>query len=355
MLSSMTRSALAALPLLALLAGCGGGGGGSASTGAAVAVVTTPAPTPAPTPTPTPTATPAPTPAPTATTGFLGASAAMYTSQPDIAGCRPGQLSTATTNAVLTALNSIRALHKLPPVTYSSADEAAAQASALLQAANDSLSHTPPTTWKCYTALGAAGSGSSNLYGGYGNGLSLISDDEVLAGWLTETNNLIADSVGHRRWLLYPFLGSVAYGRVAGASPTQTRGDAAALKVFNNSGSGTVVGTLPAYVAYPFQDYPARYFAPDALLSFGVVASSNANSSANSTVNFAQAVVTVRQRGGGTLTVSKQSYDNVGYGLPNNLQFAVAGLQAGTYYDVTIDGVVVNGARTSYSYYFRIV
>ena len=357
MTTAMTRS-LALLPLIALLSACGGGDGTSGA--GAVAVVTTPTPTA--TVTPTPTATAAPTPTPTVTTtptptasGFSAQAAALYTTQPSIANCQPGQLSTSTTSTVLSELNAIRALHKLPPVTYSSSDEAAAQASALMQAANDALSHTPPTTWKCYTQAGYTGSSTSNLYGGYGNGLTLLTEDEVLAGWLTETNNLVVDSVGHRRWLLYPFLGSVAYGRVAGASPTQTRGDAAALKVFSNVGSGVANGALPPYVAYPYQDYPARYFSTASLLSFGVIASSSANSAANATVNFANARVTVTQRGGGALVVSKQTYDNDGYGLPNNLQFAVAGLQTGVYYDVTITGVVVGGTTQSYSYYFRIV
>ena len=350
----MTRS-LALLPLVALLAACGGGGTSDGAGASAVAVVTSVAPTPAATAAPAATTpTPAPTTTPTAS-GFTAQAAALYTVQPSIASCQPGQLSSGTTGTVLAELNAIRALHKLPPVTYSATDEAAAQAAALLQAANDALSHTPPTTWRCYTALGSTGSGTSNLYGGYGNGLTLLTEDQVLAGWLTETNNLVVDSVGHRRWLLYPFLGSIAYGRVAGASPTQTRGDAAALKVFGNAGSGVANGTLPPYVAYPYQDYPARYFDTASLLSFSVIASGNANSSANATVNFANAVVTVRQRGAGTLTVSKQTYDNVGYGLPNNLQFAVAGLQAGVYYDVTITGVVVSGATQSYSYYFRVV
>ena len=359
MIAGMTRS-LALLPLVALLSGCGGAGGSEPSGSVAVVGAPTPTATPTPTPatTPAPTATPTPTPAATPTpapTGFTAQAAALYTVQPSIANCQAGQLTTTTTSTVLAELNAIRALHKLPAVTYSAADEPAAQAAALLQAANDALSHTPPTSWKCYTALGATGSGSSNLFGGYGNGLTLMTEDEVLAGWLTETNNLVVDSVGHRRWLLYPFLGSVAYGRVAGASPTQTRGDASALKVIGNVGAGVANGTLPPYVAYPYQDYPARYFSTSSLLSFGVIAGSTANSSANSNVNFANAVVTVRQRGGGTMTVSKQTYDNQGYGLPNNLQFAVAGLQAGIYYDVTITGVVVGGATQSYSYYFRIV
>ncbi|WP_425229491.1 CAP domain-containing protein [Sphingomonas sp.] len=352
----MKLSTVALLPLIALVAACGDSGGSSAGAVAVVSATPTPAATATPTPTPTATPTPAATPTPTPTaSGFTAQAAAMYTAGPSIANCTPGQLTSSVTNTLLTDLNTIRAFHKLPPVTYSPGDEAAAQASALMQAANDSLSHTPPTSWKCYSSLGDTGSSTSNLYGGFGNGLTLISEDEVLAGWLTETNNIVADSVGHRRWLLYPFLGSVAYGRVAGASPTQTRGDAAALKVFNNTGSGVANGTLPPYVAYPYQDYPARYFATTSLLSFSVIASSNPNSSANSTVNFANARVTVTQRGGSALTVSNQTYDNQGYGLPNNLQFAVAGLRTGTYYDVTITGVVVSGATQSYSYYFRIV
>lgn len=342
--------------LLPLVAGCGGGGDGSVGT-QGVAVVTAPTPTPTPTSTPTPAPTPTATPTPTAGTGtdFASRAAALYTSPPSIANCQAGQLTSAATAAALQSLNAIRALHKLPAVGYSTADEAGAQQSALMQAANDTLSHTPPTTWKCYTALGASVSGQSNLYAGFGNGLTFMTDDDIMAGWLTELNNIVADSVGHRRWLLYPFLGAVSYGRVVGASPTQTRGDAAALKVFGVAGSGVANGTLPAYVAYPYQDYPAKYFNTAALLSFEVIASSNPNSAANSTVNFADARVTVTQRGGSALAVSKVSYDNVGYGLPNNLQWAVAGLQANTYYDVSITGVVVNGQTQSYSYYFRVV
>lgn len=345
----MTRRPALLLPLIAIVAACGGGG---ASGSSAVAVVTTPTPTPTGTPTPTPAATGTPTPTPT---GFTAQAAALYATQPSISGCQAGQLSGSVTSALLADLNAIRALHRLPPVTYSTGDEAAAQAAALMQAANDTLSHTPPTSWKCYSSAGATGSGTSNLYGGYGNGLSLISDDTILAGWLTETNNLVADNVGHRRWLLHPFLGSIAYGRVAGASPTQTRADAAALKVFNNAGSNAASGALPAYVAYPFQDYPARYFSTASLLSFSVIASTSPNASANAQVNYANARVTVTQRGGGAMAISKQSFDNQGFGLPNNLQFAVAGLQAGVVYDVTITGVVANGATQSYSYYFRIV
>lgn len=342
--------AWSALPLL-LLAGCGGGGSSSTS-GDVVTVV----PSGSATPAPAPTATPAPMPTSTpASTGFAAQAAALYAVQPNIATCQAGQLNTATSSAMLANLNGLRALHRLPPVSYSAADEAGAQQSALLQAANDALSHTPPPNWKCYTALGAQVSAQANLYGGFGGGLGVIGDDAILAGWMTEMNNVVADSVGHRRWILHPFLGAVSYGRVIGASPTSTRADGAALKVFGMPGAGAANGPLPPFVAYPYEEYPARYFDTGALLSFSVIASSTPGSSANASVNFANARVTVTQRGGGSMTVSKISFDNAGYGLPNNLQWAVAGLRAGTIYDVAISGVVVSGQTRNYSYYFRVV
>ncbi|NIJ19268.1 uncharacterized protein YkwD [Sphingomonas naasensis] len=336
------------IPLLALSA-CGGGGG----SGGGGTVVVPPVDTPAPTPTPSPSPVPFPTPTP-APGDFFAAAAALYTTQADIAACQPGALKPVVTSQVLQTLNAVRALHHLPPATYSPADEPGAQQSALMQAANGQLSHTPPSSWRCYTAAGAAASGSSNLYGGIGTGLSLISDEQVIAGWLTEVQNIIAENVGHRRWLLDPFLGSIAYGRVAGRYETSNRADAAAMKVFDTAGPAGPTGTLPDYVAWPFEDYPARLFDSRALLSFGVIANKT-NKWGNTNVDFSNAAITVRQRGGAALTVSRIAYDTQGYGLPNNLQFAVSGLQANIYYDVTIDRVAVGGVQRSYSYFFRIV
>ena len=129
------------------------------------------------------------------------------------------------------------------------------------------------------------------------------------------------------------------------AGPDSPRGPA---------GPAGPAGPLPPYVAYPFEDYPARLFDTRALLSFGVVADP-ASRWANADVSFANATVTVRQRGGGTLAVSRVRSDNDGYGLPNNLQFFVSGLQANVIYDVAIERVSVGGVATNYSYWFRIV
>ncbi len=340
-------------PLLLLgsaLAACSGGGSDGGGT------VVTPTPTPAPGTTPTPVPTSSPTPTPTGTEPATGADfassvAQLYTVQPNIAGCQTGTLKPEVGARVVAVLNDIRAHHNLPPVTYVSAEESAEMQSSLMMAANGQLSHTPPTNWLCYTSAGATAAGVSNIYLGSG-GLRYSRDADIMVGWLTDIDNIVMNNIGHRRWLLYPFLSTVSYGRVAGAYQGSFR-DAASIKVINDSQN--TAGPLPDFVAYPFQDYPARYFANGALLSFGVIANKSSNFGTNQQVSYANATITVTQRGGGALAVTNIASDNQGYGLPNNLQWNVTGLQANTIYDVTIANVNVAGNVRSYSYYFRLV
>lgn len=337
--------------LFALLPGCGGGS--TPSSGALVTPIVTPAPTPTPTPAPTPTPSPVATVNEPATgADFTTSVAQLYAAAPNIAACQTGQLKRAVGARVLAVLNDIRAHHGLPAVTYAMAEEAASMQSALMMAANGQLSHTPPTDWKCYTGAGATAAGQSNIYLGYGSGLRYSQDADIMIGFLTDVDNLIANNIGHRRWLLYPFLSSVAYGRVAGAEATRGRADGAAIKVINTTQN--FAGPLPDFVAYPYQDYPARYYANGALLSFSVIADKTRNFGANAQVRFANAAITVRPRDGAALTVGNIAYDNDGFGLPNSLQWSVAGLVANTTYDVTISNVVVAGVPKTYSYYFRL-
>jgi uncharacterized protein YkwD len=350
-----------------LLGGCGDSGGGSGNatpTSGAVEVVPAPSPTPSPTPAPSPTPSPAPTPlatpvpvaSPVAPAGsWAGNAAALFTTQPDVPNCRPGTLAQGVRDDVLARMNAIRALHRLPSVTYSSADDEAATQAALMMAANGQLSHTPAATWKCYTTLGATGAGTSNLYGGLISPfLAYYTEDMYLGGWLSETSNLIANNVGHRRWMLDPFLGKIAYGRVAQVLADGSRTDAAAMKVVSFTGGVTVPGNLPPFVAYPYGDYPARYFDTSSLLSFTVIADATQRGGANATVDFSKAAIAVGD-GSSALAVSNVSFDNAGYAVPNNLQFAVAGLKPGVTYTVAITGVGVRGVATDYRYTFRIV
>ncbi len=333
----------AGLLVLALLGGCGGDS--PAGSGGGVIIAPTPSPTPAPTPSPSPT--PSPTPTPPAS--WAAGAAALYDVPPDLAACRAGTLKEAVRQDFLDRLNALRALHGLAPVTYSSAENEQVDRASLMMAANRALSHTPPTNWLCYSATGAQGAASGNLIGGWGNGLPWSSEDDNLAGWMTERYSA---SIGHRRWILDPFLGQIAYGRVAQQGTDGARSDAATLKVFDFATPSPAPASVPPFVAYPQGDYPARYFGPGDILSFSAVVSS-ASRSANAAVNFSNATVRVSDASG-DLAVTEKSADNIGYGLPNNLQWSVAGLRPNVAYTVRITGVT--GAPTgSYQYSFRIV
>lgn len=275
-----------------------------------------------------------------------GQCVARYAVEPDVTTCRPGVLSAAARQNVLTALNAIRALHQLDPVSYDTAGEPAAMSAALLMQANGQLNHTPPSSWNCYSAAGASGAGSSNLGGG--NRSATPADN--LVSWLLDTSNLSTTIVGHRRWLLDPFLGKVAYGRSDSSSGALGMW---ALQVIH---ADTVTqGSAATFVAYPYQDYPARYHAQGALLSFSVIADP-ASKSASASVDFSAAQIAVSLRGTSSpLAVSSVSSDNQGYGLANNLQFSIGTISVGSIYDVAISNVRVGGTPRNYSYWFRVM
>jgi hypothetical protein len=273
----------------------------------------------------------------------------MYDVAPSIANCTTGTLKTSVRTAMLARVNALRGLHGLPAVTYSDVDNGQVDASSLMMAANGQLSHTPPSSWLCYTATGSAGAGSGNLVGVWGTGMRFFSDDDFLGLWMTEDGSA---SIGHRRWILDPFLGKVSYGRVAQEQSGGYRADAATLKVFNFSAAPPVPSGIPSFIAYPYGDYPIRYFRAGDYLSFSAVSSAT-NKGANAGVNFASAAITV-SNGSNDLTVTDVTRDNQGYGLPNNIQWRVTGLQSNISYTVRITGIA-GAPQSSYQYSFKIV
>jgi hypothetical protein len=87
--------------------------------------------------------------------------------------------------------------------------------------ANNTLSHNPATSWRCYTNLGASTAGESNI------ALSSVA-------WtpLDAVKSMFDEPgagnyyVGHRRWLLYPDALTFGFGMTSRA---------AAIKVINNN------------------------------------------------------------------------------------------------------------------------
>ena len=201
--------ALVACALTLAIAACGGGGGSDAAP--AVDGNATGEPpvssgtgtTPVPSPTPTPTSTP----------GSTSGGTQLYDRNPIVSSCDAGELKAAEKALALTKVNAIRALHRLPPVAYDLASDIQTSKSALISVANAKLTHTPTTDDKCYTAEGKDGSGSSNLYISYSSGPRTLASDTAVTAFLIDDG---VASLGHRRWLLHPFLSHTSFGRVDG-------------------------------------------------------------------------------------------------------------------------------------------
>jgi uncharacterized protein YkwD len=131
-----------------------------------------------------------------------------FTWSGSIAGCVAGDTTEAFKGAVLRRLNYYRAMAGLPGnLTLDPSLSAKAQKAALMMDANDSLSHTPPAGWPCFTADGAEAAERSLL--AYSNAPSRSVG--LLDGYMRDrgANNV---AVGHRRWILYPPLTTVGTG-----------------------------------------------------------------------------------------------------------------------------------------------
>jgi uncharacterized protein YkwD len=116
--------------------------------------------------------------------------------------CDPGDISANGRANALRLLNLYRWLADLPAVTNDPAMDKQAQSCALLQRANNMLSHMPPDTWTCYMAEGATASGRCNI--STGPGVSSVD------GYMVDPGN--PTTIGHRRWILSNTFGPTGLG-----------------------------------------------------------------------------------------------------------------------------------------------
>ena len=126
----------------------------------------------------------------------------------DVAACNAGDVSADGRANAVKLVNLFRYLAGLPPVTNDPARDAKNQACALMMHANGMLSHTPPTSWTCYSGEGAEAAGSSNIASGPG----VMAVDMYMSDFGNE------GTMGHRRWILSDTLGPIGIGSTSGAS-----------------------------------------------------------------------------------------------------------------------------------------
>ena len=130
------------------------------------------------------------------------------------ADCNPGTSSEESQAATLSAVNYMRAMAGLAPVSRRADLVPAAQAAALVMAANEDLSHNPPKSWRCWTPEAAKAASHSNIgltIGGDPAALTNATGARVVVLYMEDDGDVNA-SAGHRRWLLYQRLAVIASG-----------------------------------------------------------------------------------------------------------------------------------------------
>lgn len=164
--------------------------------------------------------------------------------------CNPGAPSAEAVSMVLARLNYVRRLAGIPDSSvFDPVLNRQCQAAALMMDANNSLNHSPPKNWKCYSNEGATAAGSGNLSLGHGF-------TEALMGQVEDAGSGNF-ACGHRRWILNP------YNRVFGFGSTE---NAMCLKVFGNAVkkvNSDFVYRDSQFIAWPSADYFPLALAPE--------------------------------------------------------------------------------------------
>ena len=280
--------------------------------------------------------------------------ASSMSETPDINNCYAGKLSAKFRNEFLTEMNTVRALHGLPSITYDYAHEDEMMQTALILAANNILTHYPEPNTDCYSDIGAVGASTSNLEMGVRSIMYDYSPAESVRNMTHDKLNVVANNVGHRRWIINPFMEKSAYGSVNAPSIKDTQfpyvvGTSHKTIYFQKNPTTAKLGVI----AYPYHNYPSKYFMKGAILSVSILIDQN-DYWANQNVDYSKAKLVVTERGGGEQKIRDISYDNLGMGIPNNIQFYFDGLKNNIIYDVKLSNVLVNGQPKEYSYWFKV-
>jgi hypothetical protein len=240
------------------------------------------------------------------------------------AGCNAGSTSVAYADATFQMVDYFRSMAGLPAaIARNATKDGKAQQAALMMMANNSLNHTPPPTWLCYTTGGAEAAGASNLASG-------VAGASAIALYIRDPG-ASNTAVGHRRWILYPPQTEMGTGSTSSYN---------ALWVIGAFGARP---PSPSFVAWPnpgFVPFPVVY----PRWSFSV------NSSG---VDFATASVTMT-RAGSPVGLTLLPLDTQGFG-DQTIVWEPIGIVGApgmndTTYTVTVANVRVGGVPRQYTY-----
>ena len=240
-----------------------------------------------------------------------------------------GSLSQETLNESLNSLNVVRFIAGLDEVSLSSDYCSYTQAASLVNAVNNSLSHSPvqPSGMpdELYK-LGSTGAGRSNIGMGYTNPAH-----SLVYGYMYDRDSNNISTMGHRRWCLNPSMKSTGFGQV---------GRYTAMYAFDSGNSSNAYG-----VCWPAQNMPVEYFGGNVPWSISM----------GYTADISSIKVTLtRKSDSKAWSFSESSSDgdfyvnNGGYGQKGCIIFRPTGINS--YSDGDIYNVKIEGLKEAVSY-----
>ncbi len=224
--------------------------------------------------------------------------------------CVEATMSEAWQQAALLNVNLYRWFAGLPPLALNPALYAGQQKCALILDANNSLSHNPPSFWKCWSQAGSKAAGGSNI----------ATMPAVIAGDLYMIDPGNETTMGHRRWILSNWLSSTAFGSTKDYSCMATK-----------SGGG---GANAQWTAWP----PAGYYPVDWHAMSWTNTDETGWTIQSDSINLSNAKVTVTE-GGQNRPMSVIKLKG-GYGSDYAINMVPQGwkIKAGATYTVSVTG-----------------
>jgi hypothetical protein len=238
------------------------------------------------------------------------ASLAEGTWSGSVSGCNAGDVASPGRENALKLVNLYRWLVGLPAVSSDASRNSQAQECALMMDANNALSHTPPTSWACYSSAGASAAGKSNI--------ATTPGVKAVDLYIADPGN--ATTMGHRRWILSNSLGPIGLGSTSSYS---------CMWVIGGSGGGS----------NPWTAFPPPGPVPIALFSVSYAPIDSTGWTIQSdSISFGSVQATVSD-GGNSLPVNVVKLAS-GYGSSSAINLVPQGwkAQAGHTYQVTVTG-----------------
>lgn len=243
--------------------------------------------------------------------------------------CTPGTISQDAINKALMRVNYFRRCVGLnDDITFDATKNIKCQQAALMMDANDELSHTPPSTWTCWTQDGSTACGSSNIAMGY-------SITGAITAYMRD-NGSSNKPVGHRRWVLF------SKAKVMGIGHTSTFN---ALWVMGNS-SNPVPANLPTFIPWPPKGYVPAPLVFDRW------------SFSKRSADFTNTTVSMTDASGNAIPLTIISNTDNGYG-DNTIVWEPTGINttstSDVSYNVTVGNVKVSNVDSTYTYKVTII